>query len=36
MPQAGKCELFQYADNTCLAFHHENVKKLRLVEFEFL
>ena len=26
MPQAVKCDLFLYADDTCLTFQHENVK----------
>ena len=28
MPQAVKCELFLYADDTCLTFQHENVKEI--------
>ena len=27
MPQAVKCHLFFYADDTCLTFQHENVKE---------
>ena len=27
MPQAVKCDLFLYADDTCLTFQHENVKE---------
>ena len=27
MPQAVKCDLFLDADDTCLTFQHENVKK---------
>ena len=28
MHQAAKCDLFLYADDTCLTFEHENVKKI--------
>ena len=28
MPQAVKCELFLYTDDTCLTFQHENVKEI--------
>ena len=28
MPQAVKCDLFLYADDTCLTFQHENVKEI--------
>ena len=28
MSQAVKCELFLYADDTCLTFQHENVKEI--------
>ena len=28
MPQAVKCELFLYADDTCLTFQHENVEEI--------
>ena len=28
MPQAVKCDLFLYADDTCLTFRHENVKEI--------
>ena len=28
MPQAVKCELFLYADDTCLTFPHEDVKEI--------
>ena len=28
MPQAEKCDLFLYADDTCLTFQHENVKEI--------
>ena len=27
IPQAVKCDLFLYADDTCLTFQHENVKQ---------
>ena len=29
MSQAVKCELFLYADDTCLTFQHENVKDIK-------
>ena len=28
MPQAAKCDLFLYADDTCLTFQNENVKEI--------
>ena len=28
MPQAVKCDLFLYADDTCFTFQHENVNKI--------
>ena len=28
MPQVVKCDLFLYADDTCLTFQHENVKEI--------
>ena len=28
MPQAVKCDLFLYGDDTCLTFQHENVKEI--------
>ena len=28
MPQAVKCDLFLYPDDTCLAFQHENVQEI--------
>ena len=28
MPQTVKCDLFLYADDTCLTFQHENVKEI--------
>ena len=28
MPQAVKCDLFLYVDDTCLTFQHENVKEI--------
>ena len=28
MPQAVKCDLYLYADDTCLTFQHENVKEI--------
>ena len=28
MPQAVKCDLFLYADDTCLTFQHENVEEI--------
>ena len=29
MPQAVKCDLFLYADDTCLTFQHKNVKEIK-------
>ena len=29
MPQAVKCDLFLYVDDTCLTFQHENVKDIK-------
>ena len=29
MPQAVKCDLFLYTDNTCFTFQHENVKEIK-------
>ena len=28
MPQAARCDLFLYADDTCLTFQHKNVKEI--------
>ena len=30
MPQAAKCELLLYADDTCLIFQHNGIKKIQL------
>ena len=30
MPQAVKCELFLYADDTCLIFQHRDIKETEI------